>query len=454
MEIALLFAATLLAFIALLVYDPRVAFFLVVLFYGTYPRFFALGIAEDGFALTMQRAMFVLLLGMYLLRWLSGSKDVAAGLQTLSRYRVLLAALLVYLLARLMGNLLTGRMDLTVVAQLISESLISLFVVILVVTDVRTRAQIMIVLGLVMISLLFNQLLSIYEYLAQQPIFPAGLTVSYEIGGRGDAVLEGRTRNETFRAMGVFDNPLKLAMLLSISLPLVLLLAGCAKTTLIRLLAWLSVILALPTAWFTGSRAALGAVCLVLGWQIYRTVVARLQGTGRRVAIVCGVLASFALAALFADDIMRELLFGDSYARSTEARFLAYVTAPLALLESPLFGFGYSRNIAETLELGALDPFYMLLALEGGAVALLAFLVFLIGVIRMLGSTFDATQPAADVALARALRFSLIVTLLLGIILTLSYIRMYLFLYAGLAMVLMELCWQDATVPSTAGRDR
>ncbi len=454
MEITLLFAVTLLAFAVLLFFDMRAAFFVAILFYGIYPRFFAMGFAEDGFALTMQRAMLFLLLAMYLARALWGSAEVRQGWELLQRYRLALAALLVYLLARLVGNLLTGRLDLSVAGQLISESLISLFIVLLAVTYVRTRSQIIIVLGLVMASLLFNQLVSVYEYLAQETVFPADLSLRYEVGGRGDAVVAGRIRDASFRAMGVFDNPLKLTALLGMALPLVGYLATNAGTLLVRVLAGASLLLALPTAIFSGSRAALGIVLLIFAWFGYRWLTRDMATTGRLLVAICGAVAGAALLGLFADELLRELLFGDAYARSTEARLSAYVSVPLLLLEAPLFGFGYARNIVETLELGALDPFYLRLALEGGAVSLLAFITFLVATVRLLGPVKLTSPNSADVRLAQALRLSLAVVVLLALLLTLSYVRMYLFLFAGLAMVLAEVHRREQGATSAADPDR
>lgn len=454
MEITLLFVVTVLAFAALLLYDTRAAFFVAVLFYGIYPRFFSLGFADDGFALTMQRAMLFLLLAMYLVRWLWGSAEVRQGWKTLTGQRLAFAALLVYLLARLLGNLFTGRLDLGVAGQLVSESLISLFVVLLVVTYVRSRFQIVLLLVLVMLSLLFNQLISVYEYLAQETIFPADLSLRYEVGGRGDAVLAGRIRDQSFRAMGIFDNPLKLTALLGMALPLVVYLAGNATTLLVRVLAGAAVFLALPTAYFSGSRAALGVVLLVFAWYAYRLISKNMTTAGQWIVALCGAVAGVAILGLFADELIRELLFGDAYARSTEARVAAYLSVPLLLLEAPLFGFGYARNIVETLELGALDPFYLRLALEGGAVSLLAFITFLVASVRMLGPVKTGAADITDVRLAQALRLSLAVAALLALLLTLSYVRMYLFLFAGLAMVLFELYRQEQSSASSVDPDR
>jgi hypothetical protein len=435
-EVVLLFLLTTAVFVAVAVYDTKAAFFVFVLLYGVYPRFFALGLSDVGLALTMQRTALFMLLGMYLLHALWGSPEVKEAWKLLVRQKTLLIALSVYLLARLVGNIAAGRVDVTVFGQLISESLISIFVLALTVTYVKTRRDINAFLMVLMLSLLFNQLIASYEFITQQPIFPADLGLLYDAGSRGEAVLEGRVRDSAFRAMGVFDNPLKLAVFLGMLLPFAVFLLVWARKDLMRLLAAVVVILAVPVVWFSGSRAGMGAVALVFGWQLYAWLGAGMSALTKKLFLMCGFGLSAVLVYAFAGQLMQEILFGDAYARSTEARFDAYLTVPLLLMESPWFGFGYARNIVEQLDLGALDPFYLRLALEGGAVSLAAFIVFIVRVLQISVSTCNSALSESDIALSRAIGISIVVAALLALILTLSYVRMYVFLFAGLAVAL------------------
>jgi len=453
-EVVLLFLLTTAVFLALVVYDTKAAFFVFVLLYGIYPRFFALGLSDAGLALTMQRAALLLLLGMYLLHALWGSVEVKEGWRVLARQKTLLIALCVYLLARLVGNFAAGRLDFTVFGQLISESLISIFVVMLTVTYVKTRRDINALLLVLMLSLLFNQIIASYEFIAQQPVFPADLSLLYDAGSRGEAVLEGRVRDSVFRAMGVFDNPLKLAVFLSMLLPFAVFLLAWPTKALMKPVAAAVVILAVPVVGFTGSRAGMGAVALVFAWQLYAWLGAKLAPLVRKFVLLCGLGLAAVLIYTFAGQLMQEVLFGDAYARSTEARFDAYLTVPLLLMESPWFGFGYARNIVEQLDLGALDPFYLRLALEGGIVSVAAFIVFIIRALVISLANVKTDLLAADISLARAIGISLSIAALLALILTLSYVRMYIFLFAGLAVVLTGLYSPDLNDAKTQDSDR
>ena len=451
MEITLLYLITVGGFAAVLLVNYRAALFLAVFLYSIYPRFFSLGVSDDGFALTAQRAMLLMLAGMYVLRALWGSWEVRYGWQILSRYRGIMIALLVYLTARLAGNVLSGTVGVGMIVQLVSETLISGLVLVLVVTYVRSRSDILALLTLILVSLLFNQLISIYEFSTQSTIFPESIALQYDTGSKGEELLEGRVRDEAYRAMGIFDNPLKLSAFLGMMLPLSVFLMGCARTTLMRVLAGTSVVLALPTAFFAGSRAALGIVLLVFCWYAYQWLAEGMSRAGRRFLAFCGVVVGGGLLLGVGSGLIQEFLFGDAYARSTEARFIAYATVPLLLLDSPIFGFGYSRNIVEALNLGALDPFYLRLALEGGVVSLIAFLVILSGAFRVLRPAALQNESAFDRDLARSLRLAFAVIGLLAIVLTISYVRMYFFLFVGLAMVLMHL-WRHDLSSSDAGR--
>jgi len=214
------------------------------------------------------------------------------------------------------------------------------------------------------------------------------------------------------------------------------------------------VILAVPVAWFSGSRAGLGAVALVFGWQLYVWLGAGVTPIVRKFLLFCGLGLAAVIIYTFADQLMQEVLFGDAYARSTEARFDAYLTVPLLLLESPWFGFGYARNIVEQLELGALDPFYLRLALEGGIVSVTAFVVFIVRALAITVVKVDIDSWAVDISLARAIRISITIAALLALMLTLSYVRMYVFLFAGLAVVLTGLHSPDLNDAKTQDSDR
>ena len=151
MVVTVIFLIAILAHFTLSIIHYRAGFFLFMLLYGIYPRFFSLGLSNEGFALTGQRAMILVLFGLFILRVLWGSAEVRLALNLLKQYRMLMLYLSLFLLSRLAGNLVTGRIDVGSIGAMVSEVMLSAFVVILVITYVRTRADISTLMGAIMI---------------------------------------------------------------------------------------------------------------------------------------------------------------------------------------------------------------------------------------------------------------------------------------------------------------
>jgi hypothetical protein len=302
----------------------------------------------------------------------------------------------------------------------------------------------------VLASLLLNQFASVYEFYTDSSIYSSSIEIQYETNRSEEAMLEGMVREESYRAMGFFDNSLKLASLLCMTLPFAMFLSVYGANTLTRVFAALSVAMAIPTAFFTGSRTAIGIMIIIFGWYMYRLVSRGMSRIGRRTLFTC----SLPLAAIFivtaTSGIIDEILFGDIYARSTDARWTQFITVPIFIAEYPMFGRGYARNIGEVISMATLDSFYLRITLEGGVVALLALAVFLFRGSRILFPLSKTDHGDFDTSLAKALRVSTGISAILMIVFSLAYVRMYVFMAVAIAVVLHSLCSKNnATGPIT-----
>ncbi len=443
MAVTVVFLLVVISHMIITTFHYRAGFFLFVFLYGIYPRFFALGLSDEGFALTGQRAMLLTLAGYFTLRALWGSAEVRRAIEVLKRQRTYVIWLGIFLGARLLGNVVTGRVDAGSIGALVSETLLSAFIFVLVITYVRTRSDIHTLISLIMVSLFINQLTATYEFSIGESIFPATMDLQYEDIQDDEDLLEGKTRANTYRAMGFFDNPLELAGLLCLGLPLALSLAATSNKHLIRVLGLFCVMLAVPTALFTGSRAALGMTLLVLVWYLYQFVSRGLGGKARFFLAVVGVVFALGGVLSAATGLLEALLFGEGYASSTSYRVFQYIYGYEALQDSPLFGFGYARNIGDVVDIRPLDSFYLRMLLEGGIVAFVAVLALLVKTMRVAGAIRRQTRPNVDHSLAHAIGVSMTVALIVMLVLSLPADRLYVFLLMGLAVVLLEMPAQD-----------
>ena len=224
--------------------------------------------------------MLYILFGFYVLRALWGSAEIQRGLEIASRYRWMMLGVTLFLLARLGGNILTGRFDLGSLAGLVNEAAISLLIVVLVVTYVTTKEHILTVLALVSITLLINQLVAVFEFSAGRSLFPANLEIQYATND-ATKLAEGSIRAGYFRSKGFFDNPLKLAGFLCLTIPVSIALARTSRFLVVRVLATATVVLAIPTAIFTGSRTAIAVTLMIFVWYAYAHVSRRFGPNGR-----------------------------------------------------------------------------------------------------------------------------------------------------------------------------
>ena len=438
MEVLVLFLAVVLAHFALTAVQFRFGVLFLILTYGLYPKLFSVGISEQGFALSGQRAMLYVLVGFYVMRALWGSAEIRHGIDVLSRHRALVAGLVIYLAARVVGNLLAARIDIGSIAGLVNEFIVSLFIVMLIATYVRTRDDVLVVLSLVAASFFLNQLVALMEFSTGEAISSGIVDIQYQTEEESK-LTEGSVRAGYFRSRGFFDNPLKLAGFLCMTLPVLVALIRTSRIFLVRLMAATAIAMTPFTAVFTGSRTAVAVLALIILWYAYANFAKRLSRLSRGFMNGLAAAAAVGVLVLVASGAAESLFFGAEYARSTESRVFQFVRVPMALAASPLFGFGFARNIIDMLDIGHVDSFFLHTALEGGLVALLASIYVMYRAIRLLLHVARAPSEPVIGIIAGNVAVSIGSAFVLGLVLSLSDIRFYLFLSIGIAIVLDHL---------------
>ena len=428
----------------------RAGFLLFIFAYATYPRVFAFGLGAAGFALTAQRLMLVSLAGVFLLRLLYGTRDVRLGLQALYEEKALLFAIGGLLLARLAGNLLTGRIDVAVMATMVDETLYTLFVALLVLTCITNRKHVYLLLTVIVLSMFPNELAAIVETLIQRSIFPASLTVDFETARDAESLITGSARFGFYRVMGFFDSSLKLMAVAIAIFPLAVHLAQKADSELTRrLMAFIAFMIPVCIV-LTGSRTGLMILLLMLAFYGYHYVRRRFGPLDAFLLMSVMVLIGTVALFLLFDDIVNNFLFGKVGGKSSASRVLQYLFSWPLFLDSPWLGYGYARNIVDVIEINRIDGYYLRIALEGGVVALGCLAWIYWRSIRTLTILHQLGDPGA----AQALKLALYMLAIMMLALNMGTGSFYVYLYAAITVAMKRIVLAEHAAGSAvpAGR--
>jgi O-antigen ligase len=199
----------------------------------------------------------------------------------------------------------------------------------------------------------------------------------------------------------------------------------------------ISAVLALPVALFCGSRTAIGALLLMFGWYMYQNISRGMGRIGRRTFGILSAVLGVVVIYLVAGGFLQEMLFGEGYERSTESRYLQFIFIPLVIMESPIFGYGFSRNIVDVVDgIYSLDSFFLQIAVEGGIVAFIALLTAIIRAAKLIQSIKRTASDKWCSSIASGLNMSLALGSIVSLVLNLTQVRIYVFIVIALGIAL------------------
>lgn len=446
MEIFATFLAVLSVHLVVTALDIRLGLILAIFLYGLYPKFLSLGLSSEGFALSGQRAMLYMLTGFYILHALWGSSDVRRGLLILDRYRWIIVLTAVYLGARLVGNLVSGRLDIGSIAALVNQSMVSILILILLVTYVKSKADVIVVLTAVILSLAINQFAALTEFFIGHSLFPENLDLQYQTT-EDSRTLEGSSRAGSYRSRGLFDNPLKLTGFICLAFPMSVALLKTSGTYLHKVLLSAVIFFVPVVAVLTGSRTAIVVMAFIVSMYLYTAMSRGMSRIGKRALLVAGIGLAVSALYLVGGGLLETAFLGSDYARSSESRVLQFVRVPIALSESPFFGFGFARNIIDLVDAGHVDSFFLQTALEGGLVAVVALIFVLVLALNLLRKVSGSSTDSELRILATNLSIAIGAAFVLSLVLSMSVIRFYIFLLVGLSIVLHYLHTESMSKP-------
>jgi O-antigen ligase len=426
-------AFTVLAFMRL-----RWAFFIYVFLFASYPKLLAVGVWEEGFALSLQFLLAIALMGVWVTLWLMGDHRAKRGIDVVSRYPFLWAPILGLFVYKVLGSVALGEYGVGTFSALVNEFIISVWAVLITAVCVRTQRDVVTLLGVIALSLVVNEVWVLLEMAKGAPLLKDLVNISYRVEGRFS--LDGRFLDTGYRAMGVFSNPLQLAAFACIALPPALFLVKNSSGVL-RYKYIVPVIMAPVAVYFTRSRFGLILLMIILAIYLSSYVVskAKLGRVLRACVLMLGLVVlggSSYLMVNYANKITRASEFELSDDRSVQSRIAQYELSSQLLSEGPvrlLMGYGAQRNLTVELDrLDTLDNYYIRTALEAGIFGLLLLVMTYVGLYRLTKRILKMGGMARSVAVT--VRFMTLALMISMNFLSYPYIYMYLYLCVAIAM--------------------
>ncbi len=355
---------------------PRAGIYLLTFLLPFMPRYLGWGVGEEGFALSPRRiatlACLLGLAGVLMLR--SGLVDRLIAFMRQNKFFVLV--LLALYVAKASATVINSGFNANLL-YVIDDLIISLVPALGLLLFVRTAQDENLIIVLIVVALAVTGSLALIEALKGSVLLQGLVEISVEEAGIGG--LADRIRGGFYRSKALFDNPLLLSEFVCIAWPWALYLWTVGGRSTKFLLGFMAT-LAAPAILFV-SHARSGWLVFSFGVGAYGSL--RLWGRSSHFGrLAIGILLSVAVITMgaFAYEVIVDptayITPGAEGTLSLAERLNQYVIVGIAWIESPLLGYGMSRNFTEDLEfLNNLDSYWLRLILEGGAISVLLFAV-------------------------------------------------------------------------------
>lgn len=373
---------------------PKAGLLVVVFLLPFMPRYLGIGIGEEGFALSPRRIAFIAFVSGLVVHAMFRADMLNRARMIVRSNQYFFTLIALVLLVRMVSTVVNSGLNMQLL-YVLDDVIITLAPgagVLLLVNSADDERRILVTL---LAALFVSACIASVEAVKGGMILQGLVSVSVEEAGRSG--LTDIFRGDAYRAKALFDNPLLLAEFACIVWPLGVYLYYAGVSQAQRLFA-LGACLAAPlTIALTHARS--GWLVFLLGLAGFITLRGwdRSGSIARAPLVVAFVIACSGIG-LFGFHIVDEALStmgtGVEGARSIVERLNQYAVVASAMSESPLFGYGMSRNILTNLDsLDHIDNFWLRLLLEGGLLLLAAYLLLAIKTITM---TFSSRSKAGS----------------------------------------------------------
>lgn len=339
------------------------------------PRYMAIGIGQDGVALTVLRLLVIGLSSIIVISSFVGGDKNLLLIKDSKKYIVLL--FLLYTISAL-GSVLYGELVYGLFYFVEDTAILIVSVYLGCLFASHRRGLKLLVNYCFLLPLMITVVIVFIEMSMQQPVLTNVFVVDTNIASNREFFNYHSFRDGVYRAKGLFDGSLQLGEFATY----------CGIVSIIifmnnsysRKFSGLCILMSIYLAYSSGSRSAFLVLVIVGVLLFFVQVIKRNREIGKHFtwasiffAVVCGGLILTALV-MEVRGIRFLYLIEDAKERSTVGRLLQYYIVPSLILDSPIYGYGYRRYYVYLFErLTALDNYYLRILLQAGYSGLLVY---------------------------------------------------------------------------------
>jgi O-antigen ligase len=360
-----------------MVLKPRYALYIFIFLYPLIPKYINIEIIKNSVYITYQSAMILILLSFTILIYLIS--DIKLKQLTIVKEKYLFYSLFLFFFIKLLTTVFFSTDISGGIISIIYYLLDSLVVLLLLSFYITDDKKLTVLLYTLFYSYLFVLIISFVEKAYGGNIFVDFANVNYSFYSD---ILAGKSRNEEYRLMGAFSNTLLLSGYLAILLPLVLASTKIFNSTIIFIMASLTLL-------WTYSRTSFLLlfifVLISVVSSIYTLISQRLKNVFRKLLfffLALGFIVFIAnINTIF--EILLSSAQGTSEKASLVSRYNQFVNLNNVITGNIFLGNGTTRSlVSSNEELTTIDNFYLRQFIETGILGLSLYLLFLFLIIK------------------------------------------------------------------------
>ena len=416
----------------------RYAFYTYIFLLPFMPPYIAIAIEVGGAGVSLRRILTYILLLLLVKSYLDSPKVWRQVTQSILKWRLFVAGLIGLYLIKLLSTLeLNEPVAIAYWLDELAEVVVALLFAIRYLVSEKGLKLFFLVVSY---SLLVCQVFVMVEYYTGHPLLQ-GL-VSVDVSTAGTEVLDGFERGESYRAMGLFDNPLSLSEFALIG---AVFSYGAYKLYGFKWIPVLAVILVPVTVVYTGSRSGVLMILVLLFVFFYRSAV--MAGPAFKpifqlvmALFVCMVMyfLYFAIVDPVGFIALTSIyLGGDETYYSTLSRLTQFEVVFSSILENSMFGYGLRNEFIQNLGI-SLDNYYLRLLIESGFVGLSLFLVSVASVFTLITRNYTSQAfKIFDGDLKKVFILYLVLFIGYKFFVSMSYNNIYFYFVSGILIGLI-----------------
>lgn len=419
-------------------YRLQFAYFFFVFLIPFLPKYIGFGVGGEGFALSLQRILLLILFISAFVSFMQNSKYILKRISLVYQQNKILINLLLVLFVIKVVSLSLNSREFALYIMLFFDFLFSVFIFMMTILLIDSEETIHHLVKIFFYGYTIVLILVVIESILKFPLL--SIFISSQIEYIRD-YSESFIRGGSYRVNGSFISPIPLGEYLVIMFPIIVSYMFRSKYSL--LLKIIYFLLFVYAIYSTGSRSAI----LMSGGIVYLYFIILLYRNSKFSRFVAHVLnlIVFVIVLYFVYNYISDLLMnfhgrfdklGSEESASSTSRALQYVAVYNKMQEAPFFGFGRERNFVTMFNFFAIDNYYFWIILEVGIIGILAYILFLYTLVK---TGLDQYKSIDKNYYLSALLIGIILNILYQILVSAPENLIYLYIFAGLICVMKVL---------------